>query len=228
VFVVAATTLCLAVATIPSAHAEVVYGNLGASGTTGTLTNSNAHVIPSSVSSTSFRLYGSAFTTPSSGLLTLESVTLGLGNTSGGTISRQIQIRLDDNNTVGQTVFATSLATNVIGTTQALYTFNFPAATNLSASTKYWIVPQTSPDYRWYMVTGNPVPTAQNNSGYVPSGAGGFRGSDGEWVSASTNSFAVSVVAVPEPAALMLATIGIVIGGVAVVRARSRSARLAG
>ncbi len=240
-FVVAAMALCLAVATLPSARAEVVYGNMGPSGT-GSF--SSGIYNPTNTSGTTtgvFRNLAMAFVTGSnSNFLDVTSVTLGLGtNVSASAQIRTVQILPNIFNGTSNvpdalgTPLGTSSPTTIAGFTGVAYTFNFPTPVSLAANTQYWVVPVRieNQNYRWHqsgLGTSTSGAVAYNDSGYTrPAIATARQDNTNTWVTGGTlGNYALSVVAVPEPATLMLAAIGIMIGGVAVARARSRSASL--
>ncbi len=176
------------------AQAEVVFGNLGVSGTNALGTTST------DIESGSWIAQG--FNTGTSTFLSLESVTLGLFGTDAGTIPLTVGIWSGATPT---TLEVTSSPTSVgdIGR----YAFSFPSFT-LLPSTTYWVVANGG---SWYFNTGSPAaPQGQNASGYtyvdtLESSAIGASPA-GPWTDEGTPvRYSVSVVsAVPEPSALSL------------------------
>jgi len=186
---------------MPSAHAVVVLGNLGADGTTGALSTTNTGI-------TSSEKAAQVFTTPASSPdLQLSSITLG-AFTSVTPAPLALQV-FTGTLTAPGALFATStnsltLTTDTNGT---LYTWNF-ANVQMDPSTTYWIVPPTG--LNWNFRSDFSSPTAQNSSGYVF--VGGFISNNGGTSYSSGSPFyAVSVQAVPEPStfALVAAAFGL-------------------
>lgn len=192
--------LALAMAGV-SAHADVVFGNLGTSGT-GALGGTNTDFGP--VDSGELAL-AQGFNTGTSSLRDIQSVTLGLFVTNSGTSeNRTVSIYTDSSGSPGSILF-TSQAVPVGNT--GTYTFPFSNA-SLSASTPYWIVP--SGPASWYLNTPDSTPAGLNSSGYFYTGTKRDEPSVG-WTTPSPNltSYSVSVAAVPEPSAIALSGIGI-------------------
>ncbi|MGI9177548.1 MAG: choice-of-anchor R domain-containing protein, partial [Pirellulales bacterium] len=180
-----------------SANADVVFGNLGASGT-GALGGTNTDFGPVDTGELAL---AQGFNTGTSSLLNIQSVTLGLFATNSGTNeNRTVSIYSDSSGSPGSILFTSQ----VVGIgNSGTYTFPFSSAT-LSASTPYWIVP--SGPASWYLNTPDSAPAGQNSSGYSYTSTLRNAPSVG-WTTPSPNlnSYSVSVVAVPEPPAIVMA-----------------------
>lgn len=184
-----------------SAHADVVFGNLGTSGT-GALGGTNTDFGPVDTGELAL---AQGFNTGTSSLRDIQSVTLGLFVTNSGTSeNRTVSIYTDSAGSPGSILY-TSQAVPVGNT--GTYTFPFSNA-SLSASTPYWIVP--SGPASWYLNTPDSTPAGLNSSGYSYTGTKRELPSGG-WTTPSPNltSYSVSVAAVPEPSAIALSGIGI-------------------
>ena len=195
-----------------SAHAEVVFGNLGASGT-GALGGTNTDYGPIDASELAL---AQGFNTGTSSLLDIQSVTLGLFVSNSGTSqNRTVSIFADSAGSPSSILFTSQAL--AVGDT-GIYTFPFSNAT-LSASTPYWIVP--SGPASWYLNTPDSAPAGLNLSGYSYTGTKRDQPSVG-WTTPSPNlsSYSVSVVAVPEPPALVLAGIAVSAGILGIGRRR--------
>jgi hypothetical protein len=205
-----------------NARAEVVFGNLGASGTNqyfGSSTNLKA---------TSWLAQGFNTGTTSTNL-TVSSITLGLFGVSEGTVPLTVSIYSNDsfNGNVPGTLLHTSSITNVGG--DGNYPFAFTGA-DLAANTSYWIVPNGGGSVAWYLRGGaTKVPTAQNSSGYSYVGTAGSLAStsspSGPWSQGADNiiseGYTVSITAVPEPSTIVMAGLG-GLGLLAIERNRRR------
>ena len=200
-----------------SAHAGVVFGNLGASGT-GALGGTNTDYGPLDPGELAL---GQGFNTGTSSLLDIQSVTLGLFVSNSGTSqNRTVSIYADSAGSPSSILYTSqALAVGDTGT----YTFPFSSAT-LLASTSYWIVP--SGPASWYLNTPDSAPAGLNSSGYSSTGTKRDQPSVG-WTTPSPNlnSYSVSVVAVPEPPALVLAGIAVSAGILGIGRRRQRQSR---
>jgi hypothetical protein len=188
------------------AKADVVFGNLGASGTN-SVGNFNADV---GTGSAPFLLAAQGFTAASPNL-SVQSVGLWLFGTGG---SATVGI-YSNNAGVPGTLLHTS-SSQAIGS-KSLYQFSFSGA-NLSNGSTYWIVPQTAGEISWYLA--GSAPGVQNASGYAYFDAAQDTGSG--WTGIEANdAFSVSVQAVPEPSTYALAALGLGVAGF--VRARRRN-----
>jgi hypothetical protein len=195
----AAISAALTVASV--AEAGVVFGNLGASGT-GSLGGTNTDYGPSDAGELALAQgfsVGAASTA-----LNVQSVTIGLFSTTSGSNPLTVVIYGDSGGSPSSPLFTSSVVN--VGNT-GIYTFPFVNAT-LSASTSYWIVPQDAAS--WYLNADDTSPTEQNASGYSYTGTKRNRPSVG-WTTPSPNlnSYSVSIVAVPEPPAIVLSGIGL-------------------
>lgn len=187
---------------------NVVLGNLGVSGTN-SVGNFNADI---GSGSDPFLLAAQGFTAASPNL-TVQSV--GLWLFGSGTVPASVGIYSNSSGAPG-TLLYTSSTVNI--SAKSLYQFSFSGA-NLSNGTSYWIVPQTSTEISWYLASA--APTQQNGSGYTFLGASQDIGSG--WTSVdATNTFSVTVSAVPEPSTYALAGIGLAAAGL--MRWRRRNA----
>jgi hypothetical protein len=190
-----------------SAHAGVVFGNLGASGT-GLLTNTNTDVGPSL---NYFLAQGFTAASPD---LAVTSVTLGLFG--DGTIQTTVGIFADNFGSPAATPLFTSGSVDV--SAKGKYEFSFSGASLTNGST-YWVIPLAN--VSWY--TAGPAPTVQNASGYTFVGTAENDGSG--WDTAGSNRYSVSVSAVPEPSTYALSAIGVIATGM--MQWRRRAARRA-
>jgi hypothetical protein len=183
------------------AHAGVVFGNLGASGT-GALGGTNTDYGPADAGELAL---AQGFNTGTSSLLDIQSVTLGLFLSNSGTSQNRTVSIFADSAGSPSSILYTSQALAVGDT--GIYTFSFSGAT-LSASTPYWIVPSGSAS--WYLNADDSAPAGLNSSGYSFTSTKRDQPSVG-WTTPSPNlsSYSVSVVAVPEPPALVLAGIAV-------------------
>jgi hypothetical protein len=195
----------IAAALPTSARADVVFGNLGASGTNST-TNTNTDVGPTV---NNFLAQGFTAASPN---LDVTSITLAVFGLSEGTIPATVGIYADNFGQPAASALYTSAVTNVGGKDN--YVFSFTGA-QLTAGSNYWVVPQT--DVSWYLAAS--APSAENGSGYnftqtLENNAGGG------WVSAASNRYGLSVQAVPEPSTFAIAAVGFAAAGFAGLRRR--------
>lgn len=211
-----AAVLGIAVASI--AHAapitDVVFGNLGSSGTTGALSNTSTGITASSK-------VAQVFTTGSGTNLKLSSITLGSFSSVGATLGLNV---FNDAAGAPGSLFAASTNTQTLGTNTngSLVTWSFNNV-QMSASTSYWIVPSTNLSWN-YRNSFSANPTAQNGSGFSYLGAFDSSNSGSTWSAVEGGAaYAVSVQAVPEPTAWTLAIIGV--AGTGLARWRRRASR---
>ena len=188
---------CLITSSSP-ARAEVVFGNLGATGS-GALGGTNTDYGSGDVGELAL---AQGFNTGTSSLLNIQSVTVGLF--SGTSANLSVSIYSDSSGSPGSLLFGSQPA--LVGNT-GTYTFPFSGA-SLSASTSYWVVPEGPAS--WYLNALDTTPAGLNSSGYSYTGTKRNQPSVG-WTTPSPNmnSYSVSVVAVPEPPALVLAGIAV-------------------
>jgi len=182
------------------ARSEVVYGNLGATGS-GNIAGTNTDYGPTD---TDELLIAQGFTVSGTAtLLDVQSVNLGLFFDNLATASRTVSIYSNSGTTPGSPLFTSSPVT--IGA-NAKYTFPFSGVTLTPGST-YWIVP--SGPASWYFNSSNTLPIQQNSSGYSYYDTL-VQNPSSQWVDpVFASSYSVSVVAVPEPPAIVLSGIGL-------------------
>ena len=186
-----------------SALAEVVFGNLGGSGTSGLATTGSA------IANNNRLAQG--FSTGNSTARTLQSISLGMFWDNSFSAPAQVLLYSDVNNAPGSVIAASSLV-NVQA--KAVYTFPF-ANVPLAANVGYWVVP---PDgLTWYLNAAETSPAEQNGSGYAWLGTIRSVNGGDSWSSDATSSYSVSVVAVPEPATSGMLLAGLAAGVVAIV-----------
>lgn len=199
----AASVACLVALGMSAVQAapvtDVVFGNLGASGTN-SAGSFNADVGDGSVP---FLNAAQGFTATSPNL-TVTSV--GLWLFGDGSIPTTVGIFADNAGSPAASPAFTSSTLNVGA--ESLYQFSFSGAT-LTNGASYWIRPVTSGEVSWYLASG--APTAQNSSGYVFNGAKQNTGSG--WTASSTSDWSVTVSAVPEPSTYAMAAIGAGVAG---------------
>lgn len=212
----AAVTLCSF-----NARAEIVFGNLGASGTT-PLGTTNTDIGTQDPADINWIAQG--FNTGSSSNLTISTITLGIFGSDAGTVPLTVSIFASGSGGGPAALpLYTSSVTNV-GTVNK-YAFKFTGA-DLLANNTYFIVPNGG---SWYWNTGSPAaPSGHNSSGYsyVSTLESYSQGATpaGPWETGSSARYSVSVEAVPEPSSLVMAGLGI--GGLAMLE-RSRRRRRA-
>lgn len=199
-----------------NARAEIVFGNLGATGTTAisTTTTDLGQQKPNDVN-----WLAQGFNTGASSNLIVDSVTIGVFGSSAGTVPLTVSIFSGSGNVPGTALY-TSAATNV--GLENKYTFAFTGAV-LQPNTDYYVVPNGG---SWYWNTGSPAaPEGQNSSGYTYTRTVESQAQTttpaGPWVDpASSNRYSVTLTAVPEPSTVGLAGVGIL--GVAVMKRRRK------
>jgi hypothetical protein len=209
---------------ISSLHAELVFGNLGSSGT-GALDTASQQI-------TSTTWLAQGFTTSvSGGLLNLESIVLGLSVNAGSTDTR-VQLFANSGGLPSGSALATVIG-SVASNTPALYTFTLASPYLLSSGTTYWIVvsdPDIGDQYNWVFNNDEVNPSGQNSSGYLWPSAGTLRTIDGglNWTDRSAFSQsdaafylnASAPAAVPEPGTWAAAAL--LVGGAAFARWRKQ------
>jgi hypothetical protein len=210
----ACLSLGIVLATLPLvANADVVYGNLGATGTGG-LSSTLTDFGPGAA--TTLALAQGFTTGAESTNLEVQSVTIGAFATSSGNLPRTVSIYSNSSNAPGSVLF-TSSPTNVGN--NGKYTFSFSGA-SLSGGTSYWVVPDFSSDWSWILNAEETQPDGLNTSGYSYLGTKRQATSNpGTWVN-SFLPYSLSVTAVPEPStyAMVAAAAGLL--GVAKWRRR--------
>lgn len=177
---------------------DVVFGNLGASGTGG-LGSTNTDIGP-----TQNDYLAQGFTAASPNL-SLTSVSLGLFG--DGSIATSVGLYADNFGQPAASPLYTSSVVNVGAKTT--YTFNFTGA-NLTNGSTYWVVPLS--DVSWYLNNPGSAPVGQNSSGYAFVNT--LENIDGAgWTGAGSNRYSLSVTAVPEPSTYAMAGIGMAAAG---------------
>ncbi|MFM8494485.1 MAG: choice-of-anchor R domain-containing protein [Planctomycetia bacterium] len=156
-------------------------------------------------SASTLKILAQGFTTGSNpSLLTLQSVQMGAFFNETSSAARTVSIYTNSGGNPGSLV-ATSSPVSVQG--KGLYTFAFDPI-DLAASTSYFVVPQFNVDWFWYITESEEQPVGVNGSGYVYLSTRRSNGTlAGTW-SNTSQAYAVSVVAVPEPAPLLLVAAG--------------------
>jgi hypothetical protein len=194
-----------------NAQAEIVFGNLGATGTGG-LSSTNTDFGPSSLTTLAL---AQGFTTGTSNL-TLQSVTLGLfAASSPATLPRTVALYSSASNQPNSLI-ATSSTVQVGEAGKYTFAFSIP---DLSPSTSYWIVPEQGSS--WYLNAVEEQPVGLNASGYSYLGTKRQTISNpGTWVNSSL-PYSVSIEAVPEPSSIVMASLG-GLGLLAIERNRRR------
>jgi hypothetical protein len=207
--VIARVVIVVALATVLSpavSFAQVVYGNLGSSGTDAlgpTNTDITLSVWPVQ-----------GFSTGTSTDLDVQSVTMGLFYDNSNTLPFTVSLYNDASGQPG-TLLATSSQVNVGSNDR--YTFPFTGLT-LSPGTAYWARPAVG--LSWYRNLAESAPTAQNGSGYTFVDTL-ITTNGGSSYSTVNPGYAISVNAVPEPASIGLMALGAV-GLAATALRRSR------
>jgi len=217
--------LAISLAFVPAVgKGEVVFGNLGASGTNA-LSNTGTDIGErDDPPGTTYRIALGFTTGSSSNFLKLTSISLGLFYDNAETAPFSLSIY--ENNAGSPAALAlTSSITNV--GLKGTYSFAFGNA-QLSANTTYWIVPSDS--LFWYVPSGNTTaqtPDAFGGSGYSWPGTTASVDGGSTWDPAELEipggRYSFSISAVPEQGTLPLAGIGLVGAGWAVRRMRRRS-----
>lgn len=200
-----------------SAPADVVYGNLGSTGTDA-LSNTNYGVTDTNWLAQGFTVGGTN--------TTLTSVTLGLFDAN----STNVRLQVFASGTAGPT--GTALGTsnqNVLGTTPTLQTFVFSPNLTLTNGSSYWIVASTEEIgglFSWAFNDNGDFGTQQNTSGWsaVANQTRVSTNSGATWANSGSNRPAgFSIQAVPEPSTYALAGIGMAAAGLMRWRRRQSS-----
>ena len=216
-FAAALTAVVLAVG---SAKAEVVYGNLGSSGT-----NAIASTGGVGIASAIWRAIG--FTVSGTNLQ-LDTATIGFNVSAAGSATIRLDLYTNGSGTTpGTSLFNTSqlLAANTVN--QPI-TFNFGQL--LTSGSTYWIVAQRTAGtgvVTWRPASPQTAPGTQNSSGWTSLGnvtgitssnSGTSWGSTGNGQSSSISLTAV----VPEPSTWAMAGAGLALAGTYGVHRRRR------
>jgi hypothetical protein len=223
-----AALCCLSIGAAGIATAEpvtdVVFGNLGSSGTNAVDTGDTA-LVGSSTQGQLGNAYAVAFKTGTdASFLQLQSITMGFSDVEP--YSTALLTVVQDN--AGQpTGTQVASASKLLGST-GLFTFSLGSVT-LSPNSTYWVTlaAQNAGDpnqFNWLRNVAADSFTGQNGSGYDVPGAIFVRRSlnGGEWnnFTGSGGALSMSVQAVPEPSTYALAALGLGVAGF--VRARRR------
>lgn len=213
-----ALSIMLALANVQAAPVDVVFGNLGANGNDALAPSTNA-----GISDTTWLMHG--FTVGGTRTI-LQTVKLGLADA--------------DNTPATVAIFADAAGVptgSALGTQSAVVssispyyqTFNF-GNVPLTSGSSYWIVvSSTNPSslFNWVFNDNGVVPTTQNTSGWNPLSPVTKISTDSglNWSSSNGNRpAAISITAVPEPAAIGMAIAGLVAAGYTLARRRMRKA----
>jgi len=210
----AASVACLVAFGVSAAHAapltDLVFGNLGASGTTA-LDSGNVAQVGSTVSGQDGNKYAIAFTTGTdSNYLKLQSVVLGLGDIAP--FSTAILNLVADNAGLptGSLLGTSSLQIGSNG----LFSFGL-GTISLAGNTKYWVTLEAqgaSDPSTFSWLRGDPFssPVGLNGSGYTFPTDGGMRSQNGgPWgINAAVNTLSINIQAVPEPSTYAMAAMG--------------------
>ena len=211
------TIACFVALSAMAVHAapltDVVFGNLGASGTAA-LSDTNTDF----GAAVATKALAQGFTTGASNeFLTLQSIALGLFNDETPNV-RTVSIYSNNSGNPGAPLYTSS---SQAVTTAGVYTFSF-ANQQLDPNTTYWIVPEGPAS--WYINLDETQPTGQNGSGYSYFGTvRSTTGASGPWVSSSLQ-YSVSIQAVPEPSTYAMAAIGAGVAGLMSWRRRKIAA----
>jgi hypothetical protein len=219
----AAALVCLSVigsATV--SHADIVFGNLGASGTNALNPSTNA-----GISDVNWLAHG--FTVGGTNTV-LSSVTLGLYDNSN-TVAR-VQLFASGSGSVPSGLPLATLTQTVSSLTPALMTFSFSPSLSLTSGSSYWVVvstTETSGLFNWSFNDEGDFPTAQNSSGYsaLSPVTKASTDSGASWSTSGVNRPAsisiTSITAVPEPSSIVLAGLGVLAAGYQLRRRMKRA-----
>jgi hypothetical protein len=203
-------------------RADVVFGNLGVSGTNG-LNGTNTDIVVTATTAGEFSGLAQGFTTGSNAqFLTIQSVTLGIF-AEVGVPNRSVSIFSNNAGVPGSQLYVSnSIPVSAVSS----YVFSFSSVV-LSANTSYWIVPQA--EISWHLSQPIAPPTGQNASGYAYLGTAEKTLSSGNaWTESGLTSYAVSINAVPEPSTYAMASAGAGVVGLMAWRRRKAGTPAAG
>lgn len=205
--VIAVTLLPL----LDRADAAIVYGNLGDASEQSLDLGFNFNI---GQSGTATNVLAQGFTTGTSpSFLEIQSVILGFGAPANGA-SPLVQLMAASGANPSGTVLGTFSGPALSNTAQ--YTYTLPSPITLSPSSTYFIVVAdanagSGGNFNWYFNDGDEAPEGLNGSGYLfastrKSVNGGTSWTSGGILAPGT---AISVVAVPEPPAIVLSGVGL-------------------
>jgi hypothetical protein len=221
----AAVTLCSY-----NARAEIVFGNLGASGT-GQLDPGSVAQVGSTVAAQPGNQYAIAFTTGTNPLyLTLTNVGVGVGDVEPYATA---MLSLLADNAGSPTGSLLASGTSLLGPNGVL---NFSmGSVSLAANTKYWVTLQdidasSGSYFSWLRNVDDIAPSGLNSSGYTFPSGGSLQSTNGgtSWSNYPSGAkLGITIEAVPEPSSIVMAGFGIT--GLAMLERtrRRRQARLA-
>lgn len=226
---VVAIACCLA-ASCPAdlADASLVYGNLGAGGANTLSATSFSAMTGSNWVAQGFSVGGTNNV--------LQTVTLGLFDVNDAT-SATVRIFPSAGSGTAMSPGGSALASltqTVSSTAPSLMAFDFGSLPLMSGST-YWVVVSATSggEFRWASNAGNAVPLGQNSSAWQnPGDFAGIFGTvvspnaGGNWSqSSSAQPASISITAIPEPAACLLAASGAAAAGIGLTRRNLRARR---
>jgi hypothetical protein len=216
----AAALVCLSViGSAAVSHADIVFGNLGASGTNALNPSTNA-----SITDVNWLAHG--FTVGGTNTV-LSSVTLGLYDNSN-TVAR-VQLFASGSGSVPSGLPLATLTQTVSSLTPARMTFSFSPSLSLTSGSSYWVVvstTETSGLFNWSFNNEGDFPTAQNSSGYSALSPVTMASTDSgaSWSTSGVNRPAsISITAVPEPSSIVLAGLGVLAAGYQLRRRMKRA-----
>ena len=198
---------------VGSTNAAIVFGNLGASGTS-LLAESGNGVTASTWWATGF--------TAASPNIYLNSATIGLIGT--GTI--ELSLYSDSPGNPGSLLVSDSQAVSFGQATTASFSFLNPTSTPLVSGISYWIVARAlSGSATWATELNEVLPGAQNGSGWTATGGRVSTSSGSSWtssVAATRGSISIDATAAPIPEPGTWAAMAIFAGGAAYAGWRRR------
>jgi hypothetical protein len=215
-----AAALTAVVLSVGSAKAEVVYGNLGSSGT-----NAIASSGGIGLNSTTWRAIG--FTVGGTNLQ-LDTATIGFDVNSLGSATVRLDLYTNGSGTTPGTSFFNTSQLLAANTVNQPITFNFGQL--LTSGSTYWIVAQKTSGagvLAWRPANPQAAPVTQNSSGWAnlgnvtgitSSNSGTSWGSTGN---GSSNSISLTAI-VPEPSTWAMAGAGLALAGTYGVHRRRR------
>lgn len=220
----AAATLAAVAFCSLNAQAEIVFGNLGASGT-GALDSGSVAQVGSTTIGEPGNQYAIAFTTGTNPLyLTLATVGVGLGDVEPYATGK---LSLFADNAGLPTGSLLASGTSLLGPNGVL-NFNLGSVA-LTANTKYWVTVEdiAAPSgsyFSWLRNSNDVAPSGLNSSGYTFPTGGALQSSDGgsSWSDYPAGAkLGVTLEAVPEPSSRVMAGLG-GLGLLAIERNRRR------